>query len=144
MIDADLIRRKLARLNMYLDKLAPIASKSFNEYLADFYHKSSAERLIQLIVECASDVNNHVVVESGQRPPEDYTSSFVRAAEVGLIKRDLAEKIKGSGGMRNIIVHEYMDIDDEKVYKTLPIAVADYKEYIKQADAYLDKTEKKQ
>jgi uncharacterized protein YutE (UPF0331/DUF86 family) len=144
MIDADLIRRKLARLNMYLDKLAPIARKSFNEYLADFYLKSSAERLIQLIVECASDVNNHVVVESGGRPPEDYTSSFVRAAEVGLIKRDLAEKIKGSGGMRNIIVHEYMDIDDEKVYKTLPLAITDYKEYIKQVDAYLDKAENKQ
>ncbi|MBI5400376.1 DUF86 domain-containing protein [Candidatus Saganbacteria bacterium] len=138
MVDQELVRRKLSRLNMYLDKLEPIIKRSLNEYLSDFYLKSSAERMIQLIVECASDINSHVVVESGNRPPEDYTSSFIRASEVGLIKRDLADRIKGSGGMRNILVHEYMDIDDEKVYKTLPIVLSDYKEYISQVDDYLD------
>jgi uncharacterized protein YutE (UPF0331/DUF86 family) len=141
MIDLDLVRRKLARLNMYLDKLPPIIKHSYNEYLSDPYLKFSAERLIQLIVECASDINNHVVVEKGQRPPEDYTSSFLRASEAGLISRELADRVKGSGGMRNIIVHEYIDIDDEKVYNTLPIAIKDYKEYIKQVDGFLDKLE---
>jgi uncharacterized protein YutE (UPF0331/DUF86 family) len=142
MIDIDLVRRKLSRLNMYLEKMAPILEKTFDQYLADFYFKTTAERLIQLIVECASDINNHVVVESGQRPPEDYTSSFIRAAEVGLITHALADRLKGSGGMRNIIVHEYMDIDDEKVFKTLPLAVKDYKDYIRQADQFLDKLPK--
>src|SRR3989338_1165034 len=132
MIDKDLIYRKLSRLNMYLERLSPITKKTFNEYLSNSMYKDSTERLIQLIVECASDINNHAVVESGKRPPEDYTSSFTRAAEVGLISHDLAQKIKGAGGMRNIIVHEYMDIDDEKVYKTLPIAISDFKEYLLQ------------
>ena len=44
--------------------------------------------------------------------------------------------------MRNILVHEYMDIDDEKVYRALPLAIKDYQEYIKQADQFLDKLEK--
>ena len=141
MIDSDLVRRKLARLNMYLDKLKPIADSTFDEYISDFYKKTSAERLIQLIVECASDINSHVVLESGQRPPEDYTSSFIRAAEVGLIDHELANKLKGSGGMRNIIVHEYMDIDDRQVYEIFPIAIADYTEYIRQVDDFLDRLE---
>lgn len=141
MIDSDLVRRKLARVNMYLDKLKPIADTTFDEYISDFYKKTSTERLIQIIVECASDINSHVVLESGQRPPEDYTSSFIRAAEVGLINHELASKLKGSGGMRNIIVHEYMDIDDRKVYEILPIAISDYKEYIRQVDDFLNKLE---
>jgi uncharacterized protein YutE (UPF0331/DUF86 family) len=138
-IEADLIRRKLSRLNMYLDKLKPIAEHTLKEYLADFYLKASAERLIQLIVDCASDINNHVVVEMGQRPPEDYASSFIRASETGMLTAELANRLKGSGGMRNILVHEYMDIDDEKVYKALPIALSDFKEYIRQVDHYLEK-----
>lgn len=141
MIDTDLVRRKLARLNMYLDKLKPIADHTYDEYISDFYMKTSAERLIQLVVECASDINSHVVLESGQRPPEDYTSSFIRAAEVGLINHELANKLKGSGGMRNIIVHEYLDIDDRKIYEILPIAISDYKEYIRQVDNFLDRLE---
>jgi uncharacterized protein YutE (UPF0331/DUF86 family) len=138
MIDKDLIYRKLSRLNMYLDRLSPLAQKSFDQYLSNPMFKDSAERLIQLIVECASDINGHVVVESGKRPPEDYTSSFVRAAEVGLISRELADRIKGSGGMRNILVHEYMEIDDKKVYETIPVAIKDYKEYIKQVNKFLE------
>jgi len=143
MIDRDLVRRKLSRMNMYVDKLAPIAAKTLIEYVSDFYLKTSAERLIQLIVECASDINNHVVLELKQRPAEDYASSFIRAAEVGLISRELADLLKGSGGMRNIIVHEYMEIDDQKVFAVLPKAISGFKKYIKQVDHFLDKLEKR-
>jgi len=127
---------------MYLDKLKPIAERSFDEYISDFYIKTSAERLIQLIVECASNINSHVVIESGERPPEDYTSSFLRAADVGLITNELADKLKGSGGMRNIIVHEYMDIDDKKIHEILPVAISNFKEYIRQVDDFLDRIER--
>lgn len=127
---------------MHLDKLKPVTEHSFDEYISDFYLKTSAERLIQLILECASNINSHVVIEQGERPPEDYTSSFIRAAEVGLITHELAEKLKGSGGMRNIIVHEYMDIDDKKIHGILPVAISHFKEYIRQVDDFLDRTEK--
>lgn len=139
MIEADLIRRKLSRMNMYLDKLRPISEHTLEEYLSDFYLKASTERLIQLIVECASNINNHVVVEMGQRPPEDYASSFIRASETGLLTGELANRLKGSGGMRNILVHEYMDIDDEKVYRVISIVLSDFKEYMRQVDNFLEK-----
>jgi len=142
MIDKELVRRKLARLNMYLDKLRAVPAKKIEEYKADFYLKSSTERMIQLIVECAIDINNHVVVETNNRPPEDYSVSFVRAAETGLITRELAERLKGSAGMRNILVHEYMDIDDEKVYTALPMAIRDYQEYIQRVEKFVEELEK--
>lgn len=143
MIDIDLARRKLSRMNMYLEKLKPIAKKSLKEYKADFYLESSTERLIQLIVKCATDVNNHVVVETQNRPPEDYGISFIKAAEVGLILRELAERLKGSAGMRNILVHEYMDIDDEKVYNAISCALKDYKAYLTQVEQFVSKLEEK-
>ncbi|MFW6140597.1 MAG: type VII toxin-antitoxin system HepT family RNase toxin [Acidobacteriota bacterium] len=142
MIDSDLVRRKLARLNMYLGKLKPIADSTYKEYISDFYKKTSAERMIQLIVECASDINTHVILESGERPPENYSSSFIKAAEVKLINNELANKLKGSGGMRNIIVHEYMEIDDKKIYEIIPTAISDYKEYMRQVYDFLDRLEK--
>lgn len=138
MIDIELVRRKLSRLNMYLERLVPISKKNLDEYKSDFYLKSSAERLIQLIVECASDINNHVVVETKNKPPEDYSVSFIKAAEVGLITRELAEQLKGSAGMRNILVHEYMDIDDEQVYSAINLAIKYYREYVKQVDGFMD------
>lgn len=141
MIDVELVRRKLSRLNMYLEKLIPVSQKGLEEYKSDAYMRYSTERLIQLIVECASDINNHVVVEVKNRPPEDYSVSFTRAAEVGLITRELAEQLKGSAGMRNILVHEYMDIDDGQVYNAINLAIKYYREYIKQVDGFMDRLE---
>ena len=37
MIDIDLMRRKLSRMNMYLEKLSPLSLGSFKEYVSDFY-----------------------------------------------------------------------------------------------------------
>jgi uncharacterized protein YutE (UPF0331/DUF86 family) len=143
MIDFDLVRRKLSRMNMYLDKLRPLAAKNYREYCDDFYLKSSAERLVQLVVECATDINNHVVVETGNRPPEDYSVSFLRAADVGLISRSLADRLKGSAGMRNVLVHEYMEIDDSVVHRALPMTIEGFSEYLKQVEEFLEKSEKK-
>ena len=44
--------------------------------------------------------------------------------------------------MRNILVHEYMDIDDEKVHSVIPLAIKEYKEYIKQVDKFTEHLEK--
>jgi len=139
MVDIDLIRRKLSRLNMYIEELMPISRKGMDEYKKDSYLRFSAERLIQLIVECATDINSHVIVEIGNRPPEDYRSSFINASKTGLISAELSDKLKGSAGMRNILVHDYMEVDDEKVFNVIPTAVKDYKEYIKQVDRFLEK-----
>ena len=141
MIDYDLIRRKLSRLNMYLQKLEPISKKTLKEYLNDDYLRFSTERLIQLIVECATDINNHVIVESGKHPPEDYRSSFIKAAEAGLMTRKLAEQIQGSAGMRNVLVHEYLDIDDKLVFAAINLTLKYYREYLKQVNSFIVKGE---
>ena len=142
MINYDLVRRKLSRLNMYLQKLEPIARKTLKEYLGDDYLRFSTERLIQLIVECAADINNHVVVETGKHPPEDYRSSFIKAAEAGLITRKLAEHLQGSAGMRNVLVHEYMDIDNKLVFEAVNLTQKYYREYLKQVNSFIMKGEK--
>ena len=142
MVDIDLLRRKLSKLNTYLERLVPLGKKTFKEYKDDPYLRFSVERLIQLIVECATDINNHVVVESGQKPPEDYRSSFVKAADAGLIKLPLARQLEGSAGMRNILVHEYMEIDDRIVFKAIPLTLKYYRRYLKAVYDFTEKIEK--
>ncbi|MBI5024329.1 MAG: DUF86 domain-containing protein [Candidatus Omnitrophica bacterium] len=143
MVDKDLVYRKLARLNTYLERLDPVAKKSLKVYLSEDYLRFSTERLIQLVVECATDINNHVVVETQNRPPEDYRTSFVKAAEVGLITLELAKKIQGSAGMRNILVHEYMDIDHTMVFAAVPKTLKYYRQYLKQVNRFLEKAERR-
>lgn len=137
MIDGDLIARKLVTLKGYLEELEPFKDISFEEYKKDYVKKRAVERLLQLIVEVASDISSYVLVESGKAAPKDYYDSFIRAPEVGLLSADLAEKIAPSAGLRNRLVHEYGDVRDDIVFKSIPKALEHYTTFISEVNAFL-------
>jgi len=43
--------------------------------------------------------------------------------------------------LRNRLVHEYEEIDDEIVYNSIQKTIANYKKYIKKIESYLKKIE---
>lgn len=51
-------------------------------------------------------------------PAKDYYNSFINLAENSVIDMDLALKIAPSTGLRNILVHEYQNIDNNILYKS--------------------------
>jgi len=68
--------------------------------------------LIQLLVDVATDINIHAVVDAGLPPSPDAYTSFLDAAKISLLPADFAKEIAPSAGERNIIVHEYENIND--------------------------------
>ncbi|MHB8840377.1 MAG: type VII toxin-antitoxin system HepT family RNase toxin [Candidatus Aquicultor sp.] len=138
MLDTELIRRKLVSLQGYLKELKQLSDISFEEYERDFTKRRAIERLIQLIVETASDINAHVVTEETGTPPKDYYSSFVRAADSGLISRNLAERLAPSAGLRNRLVHEYEALRDEIVFESIQHAIIDYVDFVQEVENFLE------
>lgn len=135
MADPDVLRRKLAKLDQYLGELESIRPASFEEYEASLLHRRSVERLIQLLVEVGNDINTHLLVSLGERPPEDYYEGFIRMGERGIIPAELAARLAPSAGERNILVHEYEII--RVVYESIDEAIRDYRAYGQALLAYL-------
>lgn len=138
MLDKEMIKAKLAKIAECLIELEPMTELSFDQYKSDKKTKGYAERLLQIIVEAACDINDHITVNMGQKPPEDYKTSFKHAAKAKVILWELAEELEKSAGMRNIIVHEYMRIDDRIVYDTIRLAITHYTKYIDQVNKFLN------
>jgi uncharacterized protein YutE (UPF0331/DUF86 family) len=136
-IDGDLIARKLIILKGYLEELEPFKDITFEEYKKDYVKKRAVERLLQLLVEVASDVSSYVLVESGKAAPKDYYDSFIRAPEVGLLSQALADKLAPSAGLRNRLVHEYGDVRDDIVLKSIPTALQHYTTFISEVNTFL-------
>ena len=116
-----LIRRKLNKMSEYIDELIEVNKYTLDDYLDNFYMKRTAERLIQLIVEVATDINGHIVVDEGYSPPEDYYNSFLKLSETGAISIDFAKELAPSAGLRNRLLYEYEEIDDEIVFNSVKI-----------------------
>lgn len=139
MVDLLVVNRKLQKLTGYLAELEMLEGILLEDYLNDFRHRRAVERLIQLIVDVAVDINTHAVVDAGNPPPVDAFSSFLEAAKIGLFSREFAQKIAPSTGERNIIVHDYESIDDKIVFDSISEALDLYYQYVNHVNRYVQK-----
>src|SRR6056297_2260743 len=134
MVEKMLVRRKLNKMIEYIEQLKEVNKYTLDDYLDNFFIKRTSERLVQLIVEVATDINGHIIVDEGYSPPEDYYNSFLKLSETGVISNDFAKELAPSAGLRNRLVHEYEEIDDEIVFKSVKKAIDNYSKYIKEIE----------
>ena len=139
MIDRELVHRKLSQLVQYLGELEPLHSLSFESYLQQPLSRYAAERLLQLVVDTAVDINAHLVVELTNSPPQDYHDSFMKAAQAGVLPADFALSIARSTGLRNRLVHQYDAVEHAIVYQAIGEAIEPYTEYCRHITAFLDR-----
>lgn len=130
----DVLVRKLSRLRVYLEDLAPHVGRSAEDVIDDPYE---IERLLELLVQVAVDVIGHELAERGV-VPESYRQTFLLAAEHGLLPADLAESLADAAGLRNVLVHLYEDIDYGIVAASIDRAMADFTRLLELYSARLE------
>jgi uncharacterized protein YutE (UPF0331/DUF86 family) len=136
-VDAALLRRKLGHIAECLQALRPLAGLSLAEYRARLYERKAAERLLQEAIEAALDVNAHLAAELAAQVPDDYYRGFVTLGELGVLPRDLAERLAPSAGLRNRLVHEYDILDDGRGLASIGRVLDEYPRYVQAIEAYL-------
>lgn len=128
---------KLIKLMEYLEQLKTIKPVSFQQYIGDITTKYAVERIMQLIVDVALDINNVLLAFHRKPPAADYFNSFVDLGECGVLEQGFALSIAPSTGLRNRLVHEYEKINDEIVYQSIEKMIASYTEYLKVINQYI-------
>ncbi len=136
-LDADLVRRKIATISRNLDALSAVDGIALDAYQGDLYRKKGTERLLQETVEAAVDTNLHLLRTAGAKTPTDYYDSFISLGQADVIPQRLAERLASAAGLRNRLVHEYADIDDEIVLKAVSEARQSLREYVAAIEAYV-------
>jgi uncharacterized protein YutE (UPF0331/DUF86 family) len=71
-------------------------------------------------------VNSHIVAAQRGQAPATYRESFQAIAQLGIITPGLAADLAPSAGMRNILIHEYIEMDLGLVCDAIPAALAGY------------------
>jgi uncharacterized protein YutE (UPF0331/DUF86 family) len=136
-VDWRSVRAKLRRMDELIDQLAEIGPVDTARLAAEPVTALAIERIITLLVDLAFACNSHVVAATLERTPDSYGESFDLAAEAGMIDGELAKSLRPSAGMRNVLVHAYLDVDHERVASAVPMAVEQYREYVRQVADFL-------
>ncbi len=137
MIDKDLIKNKMSDIQGYFRELQPIINNESGNIIENNLKLHTVERLFQLIVDTAIDINTHIIAESDFSVPNDYQSTFIILGENKVIPMNFAVKIAPSVGLRNLIIHRYGRVDLKRMIDDIKNEISDYLEYLKFIDNFL-------
>jgi len=114
-IDADVLRKRIDEIRYSVKELQRIASKEFIELDVD---KRYAVRYnIIVLVESLAALCLHVGVEGFGVRPTSYKQA-VRVVAERLVAGCVGE-LESLVGLRNLLIHRYWDVEDEKIYQSL-------------------------
>lgn len=128
---------KLGRLDEYLGYLGEIQKAKRSTFLGDHHFYGLAERYLQLSIEILLDIGKLVIISEGLRKPEDNRDIFVVLNENKVISTRLGNRLIGIANFRNILVHDYENIDREIVYRKLRKNTSDFTDFKKEILRFL-------
>ena len=97
----------------------------------------AVERILTQLVDLAVGINLHIVGSLGHVAPTDAAESFRKAAAQGVIPRSLADALIPSVGMSNVLIHESVRVDEQRVNKAVPLALEQFERYAQSVARWL-------
>lgn len=129
MVDRGVLRRRLDGMLRYLDRLRPFRAVDRARFIAEAAQHDLAERYLHLAAEAAIDLANHIIADSGYEAPETYRSSFAVLGRHGVIDGDLSLKLQRWAGFRNVLVHDYLDVDHGLAHEAILKDLVDLEQF---------------
>ena len=136
MVDRDRVLAKLDELDRYVRELRELAPDRFETY-QELEKKRACERTIQMCVEVVIDACALLVIGLRLGLPGEPNDLFEKLVRHGAISPGVAETLQRMKGLRNILVHEYGDVDDERVFRVIRDRLGDFEAFTREILTFL-------
>ncbi|MCK5492784.1 MAG: DUF86 domain-containing protein [Candidatus Omnitrophica bacterium] len=137
-VDLVIIQKRLQKLEDYIKILREYQIVPLEKFKQDLQIHSTVERHFELAIECLLDIGNHIISAQSFRNPEDYRDIIAILGEENVIPSDFAKSFTPIASFLNILVHEYITLDLDIVYKYLQSNLDDFVKFTKSIIEYLD------
>ncbi len=113
------IERRLDELSDRLARLQPLTDKTRADFEGDPYLRDIVERNLEIAAQCCLDIAHRIISLERARKPVDYYDAILRLGELGVLPPEFALRLAPLAGLRNILVHEYLQLEWDEVYRNL-------------------------
>ncbi|MDI6783233.1 MAG: DUF86 domain-containing protein [bacterium] len=130
-IRLDIVEERIQKLEEYINYLEKLSKYSCKELGIDFTKFWAVERGLQVAIESIFDIGNYLIATLNFERPTEYRDILFILAKHKIIPHAFAKKLNGIAGFRNILVHEYFDINLNLVYAKLQKAPQQFRQFVK-------------
>jgi uncharacterized protein YutE (UPF0331/DUF86 family) len=95
------------------------------------------ERALQIAIEAILDCARLLVIAEEWTLPKSEPHAVELLADHGVITQELCKRCLSAKGFRNVLVHEYEEIDPKRVYSYLQDGFSDIEEFARSLAQYL-------
>ena len=137
-IETTIVLSRLKFMSDNLQELRRFETITLDEYLDSFDLKIISERILELVIQAALDINEHLLTKGFQVKSTTNKQSFLNLGKYNIITVELAEELSLSAGVRNILAHQYLKINHKILFNHIKKVLIIYPQYISQIADYLD------
>lgn len=138
MIDQELIEKKIDLLEGKFDYLKETREIKPDKFLDSFEKIQASKHTLQEAIEACLDIANHIIAAKGLGRSETYSGMFQRLAKGGILEGELADRLGDMARFRNLLVHQYAEIDNRRVHEILRENLVDIEEFVTRIEKLLE------
>jgi len=124
MVDPGRLRALLERLGEETGHLRRLAAGD-PAALADPDVMAAVKYRFVVAIETCVDVGQHVISSEELRAPTDYADVFAVLGDARFLPAEIAPALQDMARFRNLLVHGYLSVDDERVVEILRTRLGD-------------------
>ena len=134
MTNISTIENRISAVQKYLKILERYKKYSRKEVETNIDLRGAIERYLYLAVQAAIDLAGAVLSFKNFRKPASLSETFIILEEEKIIGRKLCQQLVKMVGFRNILAHDYEEINYDIVSDILKNRLADIREFIRIID----------
>jgi len=129
-IDKTVVNKRLAVLVTEADFLKKLKLSDYNRFVRDPKTLRAAVRAFELIAQSIIDIAGHIVAQKRLGVPDSYRDTISLLAREGLLEQQLSERLQRLVSVRNLLVHQYLELDYRVIFDNVPSVIEDSSAFV--------------
>jgi uncharacterized protein YutE (UPF0331/DUF86 family) len=101
-----------------------------NEFVADQTIVDAAKYRLLVAIEAAISICTHLSARLAGKAPATYAQCFEELVTAGIIDQELGGRLGRMARFRDLLVHDYGEVDDNRVWEILQSNLQDLDTYL--------------
>lgn len=136
-INLEKLKIRMCEIRENKEKIQKYATIPEKEFWKDERNILSIKHLLLQSIEAIGSICNHISAKKFLRAPSSFPECFEILSNSKVIDNELSLKLRKMARFRNILVHRYWEIEDQKILDYARNSLEDFDRFLKSVTDYL-------
>ena len=139
-LENSVLNRLFTEMDDSLRKLISLSKLSENEFLSHYEKIDTSKYNFVVAIEAIIDICNRIISKRKLGFPQDYSDVIKLMSQQGVLEEDLVGRLLEMVKFRNMLVHLYWKIENDRLYNYLKENLGDFEAFKEAIRKYLQES----